>query len=177
MLKLGGWSRPSWGRVPSRRAGAAHGMGSHEGCNLLSGRHETTLALPAAAFIHPSLFVANEMTTRSSARRTDEHDGPLCTSEPRPTPPLRRGCGDLARSDATFDAQADVPSTDWPRAQLAFKDSMVRGILQFAPRIAFRCALHRCESRDIHCRESCQYVRCAAPLRPTRTRCRARAFR
>ncbi|KAK8929017.1 hypothetical protein KSP39_PZI017083 [Platanthera zijinensis] len=31
---------------------------------------------------------------------------------------------------------------------------MVHGILQFAPRIAFRCALHRCESQDIHCRES-----------------------
>ncbi|KAK8935186.1 hypothetical protein KSP39_PZI008716 [Platanthera zijinensis] len=28
---------------------------------------------------------------------------------------------------------------------------MVHGILQFAPRIAFRCALHRCESQDIHC--------------------------
>lgn len=177
MLKLGGWSRPSWGRIPSRRTGAARGMGSHGGCNLLSGRHETTRASPAAAFIHPSLFVANETTTRSSARRAGGHDEPLCASEPRPAPPLRRDGGDSARSDATLDAQADVPSTDWPRAQLAFKDSMVRGILQFAPRIAFRCALHRCESRDIHCRESCQYVRRAAPLHPTKTRCRARVFR
>lgn len=41
-----------------------------------------------------------------------------------------------------------------PRAQLAFKDSMVHGILQFTPRIAFRYVLHRCESRDIRCRES-----------------------
>lgn len=141
-------------------------MGSHEGCNLLRGRHETTRASPAAAFIHPSLFVANETITRSSARRADGRDEPLCTSAPRPPPTLRWGGGDSARSGATLDAQADVPSTDWPRAQLAFKDSMVRGILQFAPRIAFRCALHRCESRDIHCRESCQYVRCAAPLHP-----------
>ncbi|GLT54542.1 hypothetical protein SLA2020_277340 [Shorea laevis] len=39
----------------------------------------------------------------------------------------------------------------WPRlrAQLAFKDSMVHGILQFTPSIAFRYVLHRCESRDI----------------------------
>ena len=31
---------------------------------------------------------------------------------------------------------------------------MVRGILQFTPRIAFRYVLHRCESLDIRCRES-----------------------
>ena len=52
------------------------------------------------------------------------------------------------------DAQADVPSAGWLRAQLAFKDSMVHGILQFTPSIAFRYVLHRCESRDIRCRES-----------------------
>ena len=52
------------------------------------------------------------------------------------------------------DAQAGVPSAEWPRAQLAFKDSMVHGILQFTPSIAFRYVLHRCESRDIRCRES-----------------------
>ena len=52
------------------------------------------------------------------------------------------------------DAQADVPSARWLRAQLAFKDSMVHGILQFTPSIAFRYVLHRCESRDIRCRES-----------------------
>ena len=52
------------------------------------------------------------------------------------------------------DTQADVPSARWLRAQLAFKDSMIRGILQFTPSIAFRYVLHRCESRDIRCRES-----------------------
>lgn len=30
---------------------------------------------------------------------------------------------------------------------------MVHGILQFTPSIAFRYVLHRCESRDIRCRE------------------------
>ena len=59
------------------------------------------------------------------------------------------------RSIAWRDAQAGVPSAGWPRAQLAFKDSVVRGILQFTPGIAFRYVLHRCESRDIRCRESC----------------------
>ena len=47
-----------------------------------------------------------------------------------------------------------MPLAGWPRAQLAFKDSMVHGILQFTPGIAFRYVLHRCESRDIRCRES-----------------------
>ena len=32
---------------------------------------------------------------------------------------------------------------------------MVHGILQFTPSIAFRYVLHRCKSRDIRCRESC----------------------
>ncbi|KUI64451.1 hypothetical protein VM1G_12121 [Cytospora mali] len=31
---------------------------------------------------------------------------------------------------------------------------MIHGILQFTPSIAFCCVLHRCESRDIRCRES-----------------------
>jgi hypothetical protein len=52
------------------------------------------------------------------------------------------------------DTQADVPSARRLRAQLAFKDSMIHGILQFTPSIAFRYVLHRCESRDIRCRES-----------------------
>ena len=55
------------------------------------------------------------------------------------------------------DTQADVPSARRLRAQLAFKDSMVRGILQFTPSIAFRYVLHRCESRDIRCRESFRF--------------------
>ena len=33
--------------------------------------------------------------------------------------------------------------------QVAFKDLMIHGILQFALRIAFRCVLHRCGSQDI----------------------------
>ncbi|CAN7077087.1 unnamed protein product [Brassica oleracea var. botrytis] len=53
------------------------------------------------------------------------------------------------------DTQADVPSARRLGAQLAFKDSMVHGILQFTPSIAFRYVLHQCERRDIRCRESC----------------------
>lgn len=59
-----------------------------------------------------------------------------------------------ARGGAVRDTQAGVPSAWRPGAQLAFKDSMVHGILQFTPCIAFRYVLHRCGSRDIRCRES-----------------------
>lgn len=72
-----------------------------------------------------------------------------------PPPSLGRGGGAGSGASGGRDAQAGVPSAGWPRAQLAFKDSMVRGILQFTPGIAFRYVLHRCESRDIRCRESC----------------------
>jgi hypothetical protein len=44
-------------------------------------------------------------------------------------------------------------SLEYQRAQGAFKDSMIHGILQFTLRIAFRCVLHRCESQEIRCQK------------------------
>ena len=82
---------------------------------------------------------------RSSAHRPLQDEGPYAASQF----PKR-----VVGSVFWRDAQAGVPSAEWPRAQLAFKDSMVHGILQFTPSIAFRYVLHRCESRDIRCRES-----------------------
>jgi hypothetical protein len=41
----------------------------------------------------------------------------------------------LQGSVSWCDAKADVPSTERPRVQLAFKNSMVYGILQFTPSI------------------------------------------
>lgn len=46
-------------------------------------------------------------------------------------------------------------STDCHRAQGAFKDSMIHGILQFTLPIAFRCVLHRWENQEIRCRKLC----------------------
>ncbi|THG04789.1 hypothetical protein TEA_029617 [Camellia sinensis var. sinensis] len=47
---------------------------------------------------------------------------------------------------------------------------MVRGVLQFTPSIAFRYVLHRCESRDIRCRESFSFfARCRARARSLRS--------
>jgi hypothetical protein len=52
------------------------------------------------------------------------------------------------------DTQANVPLAKWLQTQLTFKDLMIHEILPFAPSIAFRYILHRCESRDSRCRES-----------------------
>lgn len=50
---------------------------------------------------------------------------------------------------------------------------MVHGILQFTPSIAFSYVLHRCESRDIRCRESfCVLFRREAAPTPGRAAAR-----
>ncbi|WZZ15279.1 hypothetical protein YC2023_108368 [Brassica napus] len=80
--------------------------------------------------------------------------------QPRAVTPGRSASVPYPREDGgttICDTQADVPSARRLGAQLAFKDSMVHGILQFTPSIAFRYVLHRCESRDIRCRESYAY--------------------
>ena len=108
---------------------------------------------------------------RSSHGAVDAFQPTAAARSPRRRRPPRRG-GDgagEARSDGHLrraspprfdeggtgrggrvDAQADMP-LDEPRAQVAFKNSMIRGILQFTLRIAFRCVLHRCKSQDIRC--------------------------
>lgn len=86
--------------------------------------------------------------TRISANRRENH------GRPSSVPPTVPRNGMLVGETTLRDTQADVPSTERLRAQLAFKDSMVHGILQFTPSIAFCYVLHRCESRDIRCRES-----------------------
>ena len=49
------------------------------------------------------------------------------------------------------DAEADMPKPKRTRAQYAFKNSMIHGILQFTLPIALCCVLHRCGSQEIHC--------------------------
>ena len=99
----------------------------------------------------------------TTQRRSDAPPGALSVIAFGPPRAVAHGRPVSARArrpgagGAVRDAQAGVPSAGWPRAQLAFKDSMVRGILQFTPSIAFRYVLHRCESRDIRCRESCVF--------------------
>ena len=44
-------------------------------------------------------------------------------------------------------------SPEYQKAQCAFKDLMIHGILQFTLLIAFRCVLHRCKSLEIRCQK------------------------
>ncbi|GAV90276.1 LOW QUALITY PROTEIN: hypothetical protein CFOL_v3_33685, partial [Cephalotus follicularis] len=103
---------------------------------------QTTIQTPRAPDSQAELFPVRSPLLRESCLGSWE-------SNIRPFVP--RWGGDWG---ATMrDTQADVPSA-WLGAQLAFKDSMVHGILQFTPSIAFSYVLHRCESQDIRCRES-----------------------
>lgn len=148
MLKLGGWPRLTWGRVP--RAPPRPGAGAPR---AVRGRRG---ALQAGYRRHGD-GIAGASTTRRARHRLrpklrhaapgGRGGPPSASGHPRRDP--RGGGAPIWR-----DAQAGVPSAGWPRAQLAFKDSMARGILQFTPRIAFRYVLPRCEGRDIRCRES-----------------------
>lgn len=81
-----------------------------------------------------------------SPPRQERHGGPISAS----IRPVARAQG---ATRGVTPRQA-CPRPGRPRAQLAFKDSMVHGILQFTPSITFRYVLHRCESLDIRCRES-----------------------
>ena len=105
----------------------------------------TTAAKFHLHFSQPNL---GHPSKASSARMAPHSDGQFHS---RPPPLLhlavQRWGGD---GWVSRDALAEMPS-DKPRAQLAFKDSMIRGILQFTLRIAFRCVLHRCKSQDIRC--------------------------
>ncbi|KAH7663414.1 hypothetical protein IHE45_14G053400 [Dioscorea alata] len=156
MLKLSGWHRLTWGRgaravgggrssPPTSRVGPCNPSVARRVSTPPRGGGATTSGTRRVA--GPTLVAPRpapgEGGRRSSARRA------AGSQSPRPRARTRAG---VTRSR---DAQAGVPSAGWPQAQLAFKDSMVHGILQFTPSIAFRYVLHRCESRDIRCRESC----------------------
>ena len=146
MLKLSGWSRLTWGRVwgrPRTDASGSRGSGSH-GARRCLGAFQPPIAATRCA--------GNSYFNQPRAAPTGGHT-------PLPPPPPNRVRGRSWWGATLRDTQADVPSARGLRAQLAFKDSMVHGILQFTPSIAFRYVLHRCESRDIRCRESFCFVK------------------
>jgi hypothetical protein len=92
---------------------------------------------------------------RATARRDGSTDLVLISAD---RAPLADTDGHLRSSPgrAKFCSATPKQTCPWPRprAQLAFKDLMIHGILQFTLSIAFRYILHRGESRDIRCRES-----------------------
>ena len=75
----------------------------------------------------------------------------------RQTPSLHRRAHTHSRSQGMCGGDVRLitlkQACSWvnPGAQLAFKDLMIHGVLQFTLRIAVRCVLHRCKSQDIHC--------------------------
>jgi hypothetical protein len=157
MLKLSGWPRLTWGRVaraalpgvggrplgvPVRPRGAGRGA-RRPACTVsrASVHHSSRPASAGGPLLSPP---------RSSPIGRESPGGPLSASARR-VGPVRGATRGVTPRQA-------CPRPGRPRAQLAFKDSMVRGILQFTPSIAFRYVLHRCESRDIRCRESFRYM-------------------
>src|SRR4030066_150340 len=103
--------------------------------------------IPGATGARTTVSEGLSTTARRGDRRRGLDFGPAASGSARetsirPRPREPRGEGATMR-----DTQADVPSTRRPRAQLAFKDSMVHGILQFTPSIAFLSRFLRCESR------------------------------
>ena len=86
-----------------------------------------------------STRVEHSTTTGRDVRRRGIAFGPAARKFARGAsirPPCHahsKGAGE--GGDAMRDAQAGVPSARRLRAQLAFKDSMVHGILQFTPSI------------------------------------------
>ncbi|CAF2098265.1 unnamed protein product [Brassica rapa subsp. narinosa] len=125
----------------------------------------TTIRMPKTSDFQVGLFpsfwtgMSDYMTRIEFTTACQDAPGVLSSDfgQPRAVTHVRSASVPYPREDGgtmICDTQADVPSTRRLGAQLAFKDSMVHGILQFTPIIAFCYVLHRCESRDIHCRES-----------------------
>ncbi|KAF3969286.1 hypothetical protein CMV_006912 [Castanea mollissima] len=143
LLLIGAWNLP-------RRPGIGRALQRHPFSGLVDS------AAPPRRRVRVSRARSGDgaRTTGNEGRRTTDCRGARrrgLAFGPRPEPEL---------GGATMrDTQADVPSAEWLRAQLAFKNSMIRGILQFTPSIAFRYVLHRCESLDIRCRESFWIIR------------------
>ncbi|KAH7663412.1 hypothetical protein IHE45_14G053200 [Dioscorea alata] len=153
MLKLSGWPRLTWGRgARAVGGGRSSPPTSRVGpCNPSVARRVPTPPRGGGATTSGTWRVAGPTLVAPAPHRGRAGAG-LRPAARRGASLRVRACAGATRSR---DAQAGVPSAGWPRAQLVFKDSMVHGILQFTPSIAFRYVLHRCESRDIRCRESC----------------------
>lgn len=151
MLKLSGWPRLSWGsgpRIPSQQ-NAERAASSFKGQGQPSYGMEvrvSTRSRPPLAAPSPIQRLYNSAHRASVARGANFH----IELTPHHEQVAWRG----SRALMGFLRPGRRALGRIPRAQLAFKDSMVHGILQFTPRIAFRYVLHRCESRDIRCRES-----------------------
>ena len=154
MLKFSGWSC----LISGRRVEVARRIAAEEsdrsclvaertiGCDLDSGRDERRQRHAALSHLpcwRPLVRVAPRALHFSRPAPFRKRDGHV---RPGTSPPVK-GKG-WARGEPTLRQACSRPKS---RAQYAFKDSMIHGILQFTLRIAFRCVLHRCGSQDIRC--------------------------
>ena len=141
MLKLSGWPRLTWGRtVMMCEWGAPPGSRRSDRVTRLT-RFLSSTTADRVVRAKGLLFEPTVLVAREGQSPLPASGGLWCVTRR----PGRRAL-----------------DQKWTRAQLAFKDSMVHGILQFTPSIAFRYVLHRCESRDIRCRESLSLLGSAA---------------
>ena len=152
MLKFSGWSCLISGRMFVRGAGRARpnrfllwrsavvvGARPHETERKTTAAcsNEATYQAGAPLIVGgPAASPVLQPTRRQAPRR------------PHPPPFSSTKGGGRARGEPTLRQACPRPRS---RAQYAFKDSMIHGILQFTLRIAFRCVLHRCGSQDIRC--------------------------
>lgn len=144
MLKLSGCSHLTWGLdgysvIASRRPWDRWGFTNQHGTNVVL--HNSSR--------HMSGKTPNLNQPHDTERKANIH--PRRPSSPENGSPIEGGPG---ATPCTAPRQVCPRPKKWLWAQLAFKNSMIHEILQFTPFIAFRCVLHRYESRDIHCRES-----------------------
>ncbi|CAN7092697.1 unnamed protein product [Brassica rapa subsp. narinosa] len=120
---------------------------------------QTTIRTPKTSNFQAGLFPSfwtgtSDYMTRIKFTTTCQDASDVLSSDfgqPRAVTHRRSASVPYPREDGgttICDTQADVPLARRLGAQLAFKDSMVHGILQFTPSIAFCYVLHRCESRE-----------------------------
>jgi hypothetical protein len=165
---------PGYGYPPTTVDSKAHfprGTLSPDYGRLLSGVHlspgydyppsprQFSCISPTTETALPTTILRDERITKSCARlraATVEalHLNPLADEATRGSSPQARQAPRGSKAGGCewfFVTLRQTCPWQKPRAQYAFKDSMIRGILQFTLRIAFRCVLHRCKSRGIHC--------------------------
>ncbi|KAI3494130.1 hypothetical protein L1887_41346 [Cichorium endivia] len=139
VFSLGRNLPPYWGCIPKQPDSQTAPRGAtgsgHDGALTLSGApFQGTWARSAAEDASPDYNSDSEAIRFSSWADPGSlavTKGILTNLRPDAMCP-DKGC--MVGGDAMRDAQAGVPSAGWLWAQLAFKNSMVHGILQFTPR-------------------------------------------
>ena len=114
------------------------------------------------------------MQRRKAPHVLHNNNNNCCCREPTHTHTHTRMRTQWAKNDG--DTQTDMPCSKRGqqavnfhcKAQCAFEDSMIRGILQFTPHFAAGRVLHRCTSQEIHRCKLCFFVSTSLSLKCVR---------